>query len=204
MTRASSSVSLLRRRRFRFRVALPHAFLLQGGGDLGRHVVLVVLGKDRIGGEYAGGIETAFGDDALAFPEEVGQHARVADRYRARRVRDGELHRQARAALHRTLFDETAKPDALARRDVLLDHVARGVEEDDRVFQGEHDEEHGEREDGDTPDDEDAAALLSGHEPNPKLVASCFNVCCAASSVASALRASASAARASSPRCSTV
>ena len=58
-----------------FFLALPVALTPQGIGDLARHVVLVVLGEHRVGPEEAGRFEDAFGDDALPFPEQVGQQA---------------------------------------------------------------------------------------------------------------------------------
>ena len=69
-------------------VVLPVALLLQRVGDILGHVGLVMLGQHGIGLEHAGGIERAFGDDALPFAEQVGQNSLVGDRQRGAAVGD--------------------------------------------------------------------------------------------------------------------
>src|SRR5262245_15203478 len=58
--------------------AFPLAPLLQRFGDFARHVGLVVLGEDAFGLERLARNPGAFGDDALAFAEEIGKHAVIA------------------------------------------------------------------------------------------------------------------------------
>ena len=60
----------------RLRAFLPVAGLLQRVGDLGRHVVLVVLGEHLGRAKPPSAAERALRDHALAFAEQVGQHAR--------------------------------------------------------------------------------------------------------------------------------
>ena len=119
--------------------------LLEGLGDLGGHVVLVVLGEHGVGEEAAGSVELAFGDHALALAEEVGEDAGVADGDGLDGVGDGELDGRAGAALEAALGDEAAEADALAGRDVLLRHLLGRVEEDDGVAQRDGHQQHGQR-----------------------------------------------------------
>src|SRR5260370_10706758 len=53
----------------------PFPVLLQGRGDLGGHVFLVMLGQHAAGGETALGGQAAFDHHAFAFAEEVWQNA---------------------------------------------------------------------------------------------------------------------------------
>lgn len=56
----------------------PDSFVFEGFGDLGRHVVFVMLGEDR-GGVEGGALEAALYNDALALTEEVGEQSLVVD-----------------------------------------------------------------------------------------------------------------------------
>ncbi len=114
---------------------VPDALLLEGLGDFGGHVVLVVLGKHGVGNKSAGGIELALGHHALALAEEIGKDARVADGNGFGRVGDGERHGQSLAALQTALGDEAAETDALAGRDLLFHDILGRVKEDDGVAQ---------------------------------------------------------------------
>ena len=107
------------------------ALLLQGVGDLLRHVGLVVLGEHAVGPERAGRVEGALGDHALPFAEEIGQQALIGDRDGALAVGDVEADGEAVAALHAAFLHQPADADARPRLDLLLDHVGRRVEEDD-------------------------------------------------------------------------
>src|SRR5580693_2561836 len=68
--------------------------LLERGGHLRRHVLLVVLGEDLVGDEGPIRTHGAVRDDALALAEQVRQHARVLDRNLVREVREHEAHLQ--------------------------------------------------------------------------------------------------------------
>ena len=46
-------------------------------GNLRRHVSLIVFGQNRIRHKQAVGTKAAFGDNALPFAEQVGQHALI-------------------------------------------------------------------------------------------------------------------------------
>ena len=183
--------------------SLPDALLLEGLGDFGGHVVLVVLGEHGVGKEAAGGIELAFGHHALALAEEIGKDAGVADGNGLGGVGDGERHGQSLAALQAAVGDEAAEADALAGRDLLFRHLLGRVKEHDGVAQRKQHEEYGNAEDADGEADERRAALLAGHEPSPRVVATLESSASAPASPSKLRRASASAARASSLRSST-
>ena len=61
---ATNSHSRRRHRHPRPVIVLPMSGLFQGVSDLLRHVSLVVLGQDGVGGEKAGAGQCAFGDNA--------------------------------------------------------------------------------------------------------------------------------------------
>ena len=72
-------------------MAFPLPGLLQSLGDLGGHIILVVLGQDLVRPEHAVGPEAPLSHDSLSFPEEVGQDAHIGDRGRRRAVGQLEL-----------------------------------------------------------------------------------------------------------------
>ena len=61
---ATNAHSRRRHRHPRPVIVLPMSGLFQGVSDLLRHVSLVVLGQDGVGGEKAGAGQCAFGDNA--------------------------------------------------------------------------------------------------------------------------------------------
>ena len=131
-------------------IVLPVALLLQGVGDLLRHVGLVMLGQHGVGLEHAGGIERAFGDDALPFAEQVRQNSLVGDRQRGAAVGDAEIDREIVAAHQRARLHQAAEAEPLAGRDLLLGrHRRRGKEHDGIAHRVQHqrrgDGEHRER-----------------------------------------------------------
>ena len=113
-------------------VVLPVPLLLEAVGDLARHVVLVVLGEHAVGLEGAGLVERAFGHHALPFAEQIGQQALIRDRDGVAAVGHREADLQVVAARDAAFLHQAAEADARARRDLLLDHVGRRIEEDDR------------------------------------------------------------------------
>ena len=52
---------------------LPDTLFLQAVGKFFRHVVLIMLGQNRVGDERAVGLDDAFRHHALAFAEKIGQ-----------------------------------------------------------------------------------------------------------------------------------
>ena len=108
------------------------ALLLQGVGDLLRHVGLVVLGEHAVGLERAGRLERAFGHHALPFAEQIGQQTLIGDRERVLAVGHVEADVEVLAAHDAARRDQSADAHAHARLELLLDHVGRRVEEDDR------------------------------------------------------------------------
>ena len=126
-------------------VVLPVSLLLETVGDLARHVILVVLGEHAVGLEGAGLIERAFGHHALPFAEQIGQQALIRDRDGVAAVGHGKADLQVLAAGDAAFLHQPAETNARAGRDLLLDHVGRRIEEDDRILQrGQHqpDREH--------------------------------------------------------------
>jgi len=106
---------------------------LQAVLDLGRHVVLVVLGEHFLGDEHAPVVELAARDDALPFAEQVGQHAGVAHAHGVREVGEREADLEAAglaldaAVLHQATDADAARIGRLARVDlrgaVVVKHV---------------------------------------------------------------------------------
>ena len=96
---------------------------LQAVLDLGRHVVLVMLGEHFLGHEHAVRAHLAARNDALSFAEQVRQHARVADALLVRIVGQREAHFEAaRLALEAAVLDQPAHAErAGARRLARLD-----------------------------------------------------------------------------------
>src|ERR1700735_2352468 len=99
-------------------VVLPMARLLQRVGDLFGHIGLVVFGKDSVSSENAGTVERAFGDDALPFAEQIGQHTLIGDRDLALAVGDFETHGEATAAHQTAVLDQAAETNACTRPDM--------------------------------------------------------------------------------------
>src|SRR5699024_7872087 len=108
---------LRRGRGRRLAPVLPEALLLERLGDLGRHVVLVVLGEHAVGTENPTRFEFALGHHALALAEEVREDAAIAHRNLLGRIGNGELDIRALAALDTTHRDEAAETDPLALGD---------------------------------------------------------------------------------------
>ena len=140
------------------------ALLLQGIGDVLGHVGLVMFCQYGIGLEDPGGVEHAFGDDALPFAKQVGQNSLVGDRQRGAAVGDAEIHRKIVAAHQRARLHQAAEAKTLAGRDLLLGrHRGRGKEHDGVAHRVQHqrrrNREHRERtaDHGQTP-------LLARHE----------------------------------------
>jgi len=78
-----------------------------------------MLGENGIGIERAAAVQRALGNDALPFPEQIGQHALVAHRELVVAVGDFETDVQIVAANDAAVFHQAAEPDARARPDVL-------------------------------------------------------------------------------------
>src|SRR5215471_5125447 len=151
-----------------FAGVFPNALLLQRFGHFRRHVVLVVFGKYDVGKEMPSTIEFAFGHDALALAKEIRKDADVADRDGFGLIGNGEFDLHADAALEATLGHEAAQANALARRDGSLHHLLWREKEDDRVAQGDRDQEYRDRKHGDGKEDKHGAALLAGHGWGPR------------------------------------
>src|SRR5262245_45147130 len=177
--------------------ALPVALLFQRLGDLGRHVGLIVLSKHRVGQETAGLIEYAFGNHTLAFAEKIRQDPGIAHIDGPGVVGDGKLDGAAGPALEAAVRNQSTEANTLAGSDAFGGDFARGVEEDDRVAQGEQHQQDRETQNRHPDADKERAPLFAGHEPSPKLAASALSSLSARSSPAKWRRASASAARAS-------
>src|SRR5215467_9222676 len=146
-----------------FAGVFPNALRLQRLGHFWRHVVLVVLGKYDVGKEMPSTIELAFGHDALALAKEIRKDPGVADRDGLGLIGNGEFNLHAGTALEATLGHKAAQANALARRNGSFHHLPWREEEDDRVAQGDRDQEHRERKHGEGQDDKHGAALLAGH-----------------------------------------
>ena len=84
-----------------------------------------MLGEDRIGIEQARTVKRAFGDDALPFAKQIGQHALIRDGDIAAAIGHVEVDFQIVAAHQTSWLHQSAKPDAGARRDMLLGHIGR-------------------------------------------------------------------------------
>src|SRR3546814_6910378 len=81
------------------------------------------------------GIELAVSHHALSLAEQVGQQASIAHMHGVLEVGDVEFGDQP-VLLHAARLDQAADAEALAGRDMLFDHVARAVEEDEVVAEG--------------------------------------------------------------------
>src|SRR5262249_22531469 len=95
-------------------------------------------------------------------------------------VGDGETDRRPLPAHHAPCLDETAEPEALAGRDLHLGHLARAVEEDDRVAHGVEHESDRDPEHHEAGADQNASPLLPRHDFNPSSAASwssCWRAC---------------------------
>src|SRR5437868_13178530 len=96
-----------------------------------------MLGQDAAGGEDAVGAQFALGDDALPLAEQVRQDALIRDRKLLGAVGDPEADRVAVLGPRQAvLLDEAADPDAALGADMLLDQIARAVEEDQVLVEG--------------------------------------------------------------------
>ena len=125
---------------FRGLAVAPDARLLQRVGDLGRHIVLVVLGEDLAGREHAVLAEHALCDDPLPLTEQIRQNALVADRHLVRPIGQAELHHAvAGTPLDAAVDHQATEAKALVGIDLAGRDVARRDEERDAVAKrGQH------------------------------------------------------------------
>ena len=72
-----------------------------------------MLRQHGIGLEHAGGIQRAFGDDALPFAEQVRQNSLVGDRQRGAAVGDAEIDSEIVAAHQRARLHQAAEAEPL-------------------------------------------------------------------------------------------
>src|ERR1700722_16659557 len=117
LRRTGSRIAAFGRRAVFF---FPEPLLLQGIGDVLGHVVLVMLSKHGVGLEHAGSIERTFRDDALPFPKKVRQNSLVGNRQGGAAVADLEPDHQIVTAYERSGLHQAAKPEPLARLNMLL------------------------------------------------------------------------------------
>src|SRR6266446_7299981 len=113
----------------------PFPVLLQGRGDLGGHVFLVMLGQHAAGGETAVGGQAAFDHDALAFAEKVGQNAAIDHQQCVLLVGDAKANGGS-VLRHTALLHQPAEAEALAHRLGLGQQIGGAVEEDDILVEG--------------------------------------------------------------------
>jgi hypothetical protein len=155
---------------------------LQRLGGFGRHVVLVVLGE-HLAREEDAVLQLPLRDHALAFLEQVGKDAFVADRDVLGRVGDDEV--DARAfALDRALADEATEPERPGRRRFMAGDLRRRVEEDEVALEGVEDERRrGAHGDDDAGDDRQAlvARLHAGALPSARRACRCLSTASAGS-----------------------
>ena len=111
--------------------------LLQRVGDLGRHVVLVVLGQHLVAREDAVVAERALATTPWPSRNRSGSTPVIASPARVRRRRSPEarLARARRFARHAAALDQPAEAEGAVRRRPLCGHVARAVEEDEVVVE---------------------------------------------------------------------
>ena len=144
-------------------IVLPVSLLLQGVGDILGHIGLVMLGQHSVGPEDAGGIQRAFGDDALPFTEQVRQNSLVGDRQRGAAVGDAEIDREIVAAHQRARLHQAAEAEPLAGRDVLLGRHRRRGKEHDGVAHGVQHQRRGDGEHRERTADHGQTPLLARH-----------------------------------------
>ena len=123
----------------------------------------VVFGKDGVGVELSGAVERAFGDHALALAEQIRQYALIGDRDIAIAVGHVEADFQILAAGDTSGLDQAANADAGAGRDMFLRHVARRVEEHDRIAQRVEHERNRNGKHAERTADQDEASPLARH-----------------------------------------
>src|SRR5262249_31729480 len=112
----------------------PMPLLLEGIGNLLRHVIFVVLGEHVVGLEHAVAVERAFRHNTLPFAEQVWQDALIGNRNGAVSVRHLEANRKGLAAGKAARSDESAEANASTRSDVFLGHVGGGIEKDNGIL----------------------------------------------------------------------
>ena len=78
-------------------------------------------------------------------------------------VGDVEADCEILAARDAAFLHQPAETDARARRDLLLDHVGRRIEEDDRILERDEHERDRERQHAERGADQDETSLLAGH-----------------------------------------
>src|SRR5262249_55033366 len=119
---------------FRF-TFLPSSAFLQCVHNFSRHISLIVLGKDCIGGKYSTGLEVAFYYNSLPFSKQVRDNTLIAHRNVGLPICHREAHLQIIAAFHTSLLYKAANAHAGTGSELLFDHVGRRTEEYDRITQ---------------------------------------------------------------------
>src|SRR5664279_2630379 len=92
----------------------PNPLLLQGIGDLARHVAFVMLGENTVGMKDFVHAKRALRDDTLTFPEEIGQKPGVCHFDLLFGVGHSKTHRVFALVQERALLDEAADTQPLA------------------------------------------------------------------------------------------
>jgi hypothetical protein len=89
-----------------------------------------VLGEHVVGMKNAISGQNPFRHHALPFAEEIGKHAGISHWQSFRLVSDHEANGRPLTSHHTARLDQAAEPEALVRRDLHRDHLARRIEED--------------------------------------------------------------------------
>src|SRR5262249_1669304 len=119
-------------------------------------------------------------------------------------VRHHEANGRPLAAHHAARLDQTSEPKALPRSDLHRGHLARRIEEDNRIPHGVEHEANGDPEHQETGADGSACSLLRRHDVSPSPAASASGCSIACMLALNWLLARASAFCASSLRSSTL
>src|SRR5947209_7525078 len=93
-------------------IVLPVALLLQRVSHFLRHVGFVVLGQNAVCAKSALRIKGAFGNYALAFPEQIRKQALIDDRNRAVSIGHSKSDAETVAARDAALLDQAADAHA--------------------------------------------------------------------------------------------
>ncbi len=95
-----------------------------------------MLGEDGFGLEMRFVFHVSFGDDALAFAEQVGQHALIDHADMRFAVSDVKIDAAILTMFEATGFNQPAQANQLFRIDMVLRHIGRAIKKYEVIAEG--------------------------------------------------------------------
>src|ERR1700675_1464134 len=100
----------------------PEPLFLQRVRNFLGHVSFIMLGERGVGPEHAGGVERAFGDDALPLAKQIRENSVIGNRQRRAAVGNPEANREVVAMYQRARLHQPSQAEPPARCNMFFGH----------------------------------------------------------------------------------